>query len=155
MTIGTRIKKLRQEENISQVELAHKVGISKQTLYKYENDIITNIPSDKIELLSKELNTSPAYLMGWSDNRNNDVYAEFDAEFIRMLIDAVENATLLPSKNYIIYEDGEDDKLEDLFYSLNASGRKKAIEQLELLTKIPEYCDNTIPIERSLEDNKK
>lgn len=71
MTIGSRIKKLRQEENIFQVELAQKVGISKQTLYKYENDIITNIPSDKIELIAKELNTTPAYLMGWKEDNEN------------------------------------------------------------------------------------
>lgn len=71
MTIGSRIKKLRQEENIFQVELAQKVGISKQTLYKYENDIITNIPSDKIELMAKELNTTPAYLMGWKEDNEN------------------------------------------------------------------------------------
>ncbi len=71
MTIGLRIKKLRQEENISQVDLAQKVGISKQTLYKYENDIITNIPSDKIELIAKELNTTPVYLMGWNDDNES------------------------------------------------------------------------------------
>lgn len=32
---------------MSQVEFADKINVSKQTLYKYENDIITNIPSDK------------------------------------------------------------------------------------------------------------
>lgn len=71
MTVGMRIKKLRQEVNISQVDLAQKVGISKQTLYKYENDIITNIPSDKIELIAKELNTVPGYLMGWNDKETS------------------------------------------------------------------------------------
>ena len=40
---------------------------SKQTLYKYENNIITNIPSDKIEAAAKIGNVSPAYLMGWDD----------------------------------------------------------------------------------------
>ena len=51
-----------------QVELAEKVSISKQTLYKYENDIITNIPSDKIEAIASVLNVTPAYLMGWDEN---------------------------------------------------------------------------------------
>ena len=32
---------------MSQVEFADKINVSKQTLYKYEDDIITNIPSDK------------------------------------------------------------------------------------------------------------
>lgn len=65
MTIGERIKKLRLKNDMSQVELSQKIGISKQSLYKYENGIITNIPSDKIELLADVLHTSPSYLMGW------------------------------------------------------------------------------------------
>lgn len=68
MTKGEKIKDLRKRLGMSQVELAKKIGVSKQTLYKYENDIITNVPSDKIELLSNALQTTPAYLMGWNDN---------------------------------------------------------------------------------------
>ena len=66
MNIGERIKKLRNDIGLSQTELADKIGVSKQTLYKYENGIVTNIPSDKIELLAKYLNTTPAFLMGWT-----------------------------------------------------------------------------------------
>ena len=68
MTIGDRIKKQRELLGISQVELAEKMKVSKQTLYKYENNIITNIPSDKIEIIGKVLEVSPSYLMGWEDN---------------------------------------------------------------------------------------
>ena len=68
MTRGEKIKSLRKAMKISQVELAKKIGVSKQTLYKYENDIITNVPSDKIELLSNVLQTTPAYLMGWDND---------------------------------------------------------------------------------------
>lgn len=67
MTKGEKIKELRKMLGISQVDLANKIGVSKQTLYKYENDIITNIPSNKIEQLSLILNTSPEYIMGWED----------------------------------------------------------------------------------------
>ena len=68
MTKGMRIKRLREEMSISQTDLAIKIGVSKQTLYKYENDIVTNIPSDKIELLAQALGRSEAYLMGWMEN---------------------------------------------------------------------------------------
>lgn len=67
MTIGQRIKALREQKSISQIELAEKMGVSKQNLYKYENGIISNIPSDKIEAAAAALETSPAYLMGWED----------------------------------------------------------------------------------------
>ena len=67
MTVGERRKKVREKTGMSQVEFADKINVSKQTLYKYENDIITNIPSNKIEAAAKLGNVSPAYLMGWVD----------------------------------------------------------------------------------------
>ena len=66
MTKGQRIKSKREALNMSATDLAKKVDISKQTLYKYENDIITNIPSDVIERLSDVLRCSPGYIMGWT-----------------------------------------------------------------------------------------
>lgn len=68
MTIGERIKAIRENLHISQVDFADKINVSKQTLYKYENSIITNIPSDKIEAIAFIGNTSPAYIMGWEDD---------------------------------------------------------------------------------------
>lgn len=68
MTVGDRIRKQRELAGFSQTEFAEKIKVSKQTLYKYEMNIITNIPSDKIEDISKVLGLSPAYIMGWSDN---------------------------------------------------------------------------------------
>lgn len=69
MSIGERIKRLRVERGISQTDLAAKIQSTKQTLYKYENNIITNIPSDKLEKIASVLNASPAYLMGWTDDK--------------------------------------------------------------------------------------
>ena len=67
MNIGDRIKSLRDERKMTQTELAELIGTTKQNIYKYENGIITNIPSDKIELIAKSFNVSPAYVMGWDD----------------------------------------------------------------------------------------
>lgn len=72
MTVGDRIRKQRELLEISQTELAEKVKISKQTLYKYEKNIITNIPSDKIEELANVLRVSESYLMGWDENLKTD-----------------------------------------------------------------------------------
>lgn len=88
MTKGERIKLKREQRGISQNELALKINVSKQNMYKYENDIITNIPSDKIELIAKALNVSPAYIMGWEDEP--DIYsydniAPMKTQKVRML----------------------------------------------------------------------
>ena len=72
MTVGDRIRKKREMIGMSQTELAEKLNISKQTLYKYEKNIITNIPSNKIEEIANILNVSESYLMGWENNLNKD-----------------------------------------------------------------------------------
>ena len=51
MTLAQKIKSKREEKGISQTELAKIIGTSKQTLYKYENGIVTNIPYDTIKKL--------------------------------------------------------------------------------------------------------
>lgn len=68
MTIGERIRAMRRDKGISQIELANATGISKQTLYKYETNIIANIPSDKIEAISRHLGVSPSVIMGWDNH---------------------------------------------------------------------------------------
>lgn len=73
MTVGERIKKLREMKAVSQTTLANALKISKQNLYKYENNIITNIPSDKIEAIANYLGTSPAYLMGWEERTESNI----------------------------------------------------------------------------------
>ena len=39
--------------------------------FKYENEIVTNIPYDKIVLLSNALSVSPSYLFGWNEKENS------------------------------------------------------------------------------------
>lgn len=65
MTVGDRIRERREYLGIPQIDLAKRIHVLKQTLYKYEMNIITNIPSDKIEEIAKILKVSPCYLMGW------------------------------------------------------------------------------------------
>lgn len=73
MKVGERIKCRRESLGITQTELAERVQSTKQNIYKYESGVITNIPSDKIELISTVLGVSPAYLMGWEDESDNTI----------------------------------------------------------------------------------
>jgi repressor LexA len=66
-TVGDRIRQIREKCGITQTELAEAIGTTKQNLYKYENNIITNIPSDKIEKIATVCRVSPAFLMGWAE----------------------------------------------------------------------------------------
>ena len=67
-TIGYRIRCARERIDMTQEQLGRLCGTTKQTIFKYENDIVTNIPMDRIESIASALNVSPIYLMGWSDN---------------------------------------------------------------------------------------
>lgn len=69
MTRGDRIKKIREQRGMQQTDLAARIDVSKQTLFKYEHNIITNIPSDKIELIADVLGVDPEYIMGWQDDQ--------------------------------------------------------------------------------------
>lgn len=67
MTVGDRIRQARLEQDVTQQELADCIGVSKQAVYKYENNIVTNIPTDKVDAIARRLKVSPAYLMGWEE----------------------------------------------------------------------------------------
>ncbi len=112
MTKGERIKSLRETRGMSQVSLADRINVSKQTLYKYENDIITNIPSDKIEEMADALNTTPAFIMGWN---------------------TASPQRILPF---------DEKRLLTNYRKLNETGKSKAQEDIEDLTQIPKYTDD-------------
>lgn len=59
------LKALRRERGLTLEGLAQLLGTSKQTIHRYENGVIANIPPEKIEALAKALGVSPSELMGW------------------------------------------------------------------------------------------
>lgn len=67
MAIGDNIKKCRLARDMTLEDVAKMVGISRQTMSRYENGIIGNIPSDKIERMAKAMRVSPGVIMGWEE----------------------------------------------------------------------------------------
>ena len=72
MTIGERIKTLREQRRMTLEDVAKALNVGRATVFKYECGKITNIPSDKIEQISKLFSVSPAYLMGWEEHEIED-----------------------------------------------------------------------------------
>lgn len=67
MTVGQRIKHRREELGLTQEELAKKVGYaSRSSINKIE--LSRELPSKKIALMADALDTTPSFLMGWTDN---------------------------------------------------------------------------------------
>lgn len=65
MTVGERIKTLREQQGMTLEELGNKVGVGKSTVRKWENGMIENMRRDKIAKLANALGVTPLYLMGW------------------------------------------------------------------------------------------
>ena len=68
--MAKRIKDLRTSQGMTLEQVAEKVGVGKSTVRKWETGLIANMRRDKIAALADALNTSPMYLMGWSDEIN-------------------------------------------------------------------------------------
>lgn len=67
MTIYDRIKKLREEQGLSQQTLAEKVGFKTASAVNKIELGLRDINQTKIMAFAEALNVSPAYLMGWED----------------------------------------------------------------------------------------
>lgn len=107
------IKAKREELGISQDELAKLTGYtSRSSIAKIEKGTV-DLPQTKIMLFAKALNTTPAYLMGWEEqkeayslptpidkdvNEFSSIYAKLDSTD-RTVIKATAN-TLLNADKY-------------------------------------------------------
>lgn len=123
-SIGKRIRKEREKLGFPLTEFASKIGISKQSLYKYEIGIVTNIPLDNLIKIAKALQCSPAYLMGWED-----------ASY------TVTEPSPLPDAETIYLLDDEKSLVSD-YRKLNAIGKDKAREYINDLTDNEKYTEN-------------
>lgn len=85
--INEMIRKLRKDFNISQVELASKLGVTKQCVSNWENDNI--LPSVEMLIkLSSYFNVSTDYLLGLNSTNTIDVTGLTDEEIshIKLII---------------------------------------------------------------------
>lgn len=73
LSIGQKIKILREKNDLTLEQVGNAVGVGKSTVRKWETGMIANMRRDKIASLAEVLNTTPAYLMGWEDeNKQSD-----------------------------------------------------------------------------------
>lgn len=67
MDIGKKIKNLRQQKGISQIDLAKTIGVSKSTMSNYERNYSTPDP-DIVVAFANYFNVSIDYLYDYNDN---------------------------------------------------------------------------------------
>lgn len=123
MTLYERIRQLRISAGMSQDDLARAMG------YK-DRSMITKIESGKVDISQKKiiafanvLNTTPGYLMGWTDKESENYDPPAKNDDIRLLIrglnqlspDQIQQAKdmfriMFMKTNPDLFEEGRDDK---------------------------------------------
>ena len=121
MGLKENIKNKRLELGLTLEEVANKIGVKKPTLQRYESGVISNIPSDKIEALAEIFDISPAYLMGWIEEKK-DVKSNY-------------------SPNELTKKDEKEQLLLDNFNKLNDLGKNKVINYTKDLTEVNKYIN--------------
>ena len=120
MSTGEKIKQARKAAGLTQKELGDKLGITYQQIGQYEN----GKRKPKLETLQRiadALDTAVLNLL----TKEYILQGNINQEDLDNWIDAIGET--------------KSDKINELFDCLNEKGKDKAIEQVELLTKIPEY----------------
>lgn len=167
MTIADNIKKFRKLRGLTQKKLGELCvpPISESTIRKYELGLL-NPKLETLQRIAIALNIEPYQL----DERITTVQQK--TAFIKQLEQEIEEIKWLdPQENYFTnrykswiedaqkelakiqkeftYEEFKDiltppiKQLLELYEKLNFRGQKKAVEHIEMLTKIPEYLKET------------
>lgn len=111
-----RLNQLMNENKISQNKLSEITGITQSSISDWANGKYKP-RQDKVYLLSEALNVSPAYLLGYSDNKNLDQKS-------------ITNNT---------------SKIDKLFNQLNDEGKEKAIAYTQDLVDSGKYAIESLP----------
>lgn len=122
-SLGMHLKKERLKRNLTQSAMAEILGLTRSAYSLYESD-------------KREPSLSTLKNMATMLDMSIDSLMEYPIE------NALINATIHTETS-----DSSEDNIIDLYHELNKIGQKKAVEQVEMLTKIPEYrkSENNIP----------
>ena len=89
MTIGERIKSRREELNMTQTELASKVGYtSKSTIARIESGS-NQLKQKMIIRFANALDTTPAYLIGWDAASSENTNPKTESQIIKDIRDSL------------------------------------------------------------------
>ena len=146
MTIGEMIRSKRKEKNMTQQELGNALKVSSQMIAQYEN----GRRKPKLNTLRKicqamEISIGDLGDDIWKYYSNEEIKAD-----LKTPISFTCNIADLFSKP-IFTADHEEISLLSNYRKLNETGQLKAIEQVELLTKVPEY--QNLPSEDNFPDD--
>ena len=87
MTTAERIKQRRKDLGFRAEDVAERIGVSRSTMFRYENGEIEKLPINHLVPIAKALHTSVDYLMGWTEDEKEPIPMDedrLDQEFVRL-----------------------------------------------------------------------
>lgn len=118
MTIGTRVRRRREELGMSQEELAHRIGYKDKTsIHKIESDK-QQLRQTKIKAIADALETTTDYIMGWYD---------YEAEKVLVREEPISREPTVP------------DHALRLFSQLDQIDQERIIERMETMLESDKY----------------
>ena len=123
MDLGEKIQSIRKSKNITQEELADKIGVKRSVISKYENNSV----SISIETLSKIAKVLDVSIQSFFES---EIPLETTANFLKY---ATENNVELVRKPTF------DERVMNAFKQVNDNGREKIAEYAEDIASNPKY----------------
>ncbi len=139
MTVGENIKRIRKEKGLTQKALGQLCNMNESQIRRYELGLSNSNPKiETIQKIATGLGVPWEILL--SDQQEVDLIIK---EEMKKMVDSMNFEAVTPKNGNIwdlsieVLENRH--KYIQLYDELNKTGQDKAIEQVELLTKIPEY----------------
>lgn len=152
MTTAVRMKMRRKELGLSAEYVADKLGYSPATVYRWEKGDIEKIPMDILTPLADILHTTPAYLMGFSDDVSFSISPSPTPEAgkahhrgvrIPVFGDVAAGVPIEATENIVDYEEIEPDlAATGTYFGLRIKGHSME----------PRICEGDVVIVRKQED---
>lgn len=143
MALGKRLKELLKNRGITILEFATITGISKNTLYGITKRDSDNITFENLQKIADALDMTVDEFIGYDTTKSIDenmkdgfYYVDIDGKVVHIPPERIRS-------NQPVFNQKQERRLNSYKKLLNEKGLNKALEQMELLTKIPEYRRDT------------
>lgn len=145
-----RLKTLRIKKNITQAELANLIGVSQNAIFNWENGK-REPNTENIEKLAKILCVSPAYLLGWEENKSQITLNLKDEHDIKKILEQTKERLISQEGLMFDGDPASQDAIDSILAAMQIGmemAKKKNKEKYtpkkykrtaEDLTKIPAY----------------
>ncbi len=125
MTEGERIKQIRKNAKMTQVEFAKRIGVTQPAITKIENNGVNNITETMRKSICREFRVDPI----WLSTGEGNMFIDQSVELIEMLDNLLHNESQLANTLFRMFAQYTIEDWKDLERIVNKSA--EYIKQLE------------------------